>query len=64
MRRGIEIRTAFAPTRTSAAHLHAAYELVSRGVERTVAAAQRVVADERDAGATLVQRQRKTGANR
>lgn len=63
MRRGIEIRTAFAPTRMSAAHLHAAYELVSPGVERTVAA-QRVVADERDAGATLVRRQRKTGANR
>jgi hypothetical protein len=64
MRRGIEIRTAFAPTRMSAAHLDVAYELVSPGVERTVAAAQRVVADERNAGATLERRPRKTGANR
>jgi hypothetical protein len=38
MRRGIEIRTAFAPTRLSATNLRAAYEVVSPVVERTIVA--------------------------
>jgi hypothetical protein len=38
MRRGIEIRTAFAPTRMSKTYLRAAYERVSPVVQRTVVA--------------------------
>ncbi len=38
MRRGIEIRTAFSPTRMSATHLRAVYQVVSPAVERTIAA--------------------------
>lgn len=36
MRRGLEIRVAFAPTRLSAEHLRAAYEMVSAVVDRTI----------------------------
>jgi hypothetical protein len=36
MRRGIEIRMAFAPTRMSATHLRVVYEVASPVVERTV----------------------------
>jgi hypothetical protein len=46
MRSGIEIRTAFAPTRMSAAHLRAAYELVSPVVERAVVEIAKQVAAE------------------
>jgi hypothetical protein len=63
MRSGIEIRTAFAPTRMSAAHLRAAYELVSPVVERTVVEiAQQLAADEHEVGSRG--RQRKRGATR
>jgi hypothetical protein len=62
MRRGLEIREAFAPTRLSATHLRTAYELVSPVIERPAAAAeptadkQRVIAGER--------RRRSAGGNR
>jgi hypothetical protein len=36
MRRGIKIRVAFLPTRLSAEHLRAAYEVVTPVVERTI----------------------------
>jgi hypothetical protein len=64
MRRGIEIRVAFAPTRMSATHLRAAYAVVSSVVERTVvASAQRDFADEHDGAAPVAQRRRKAGGN-
>jgi len=59
-RRGIEIRTAFAPTRLSAMYLRAAYEAVSPVVERSVVGA---VIDERDSEAAATQRP-KAGAKR
>ena len=40
MRRTIEIREAFAPTRLSAAHLRKAYDVVSPVVERTIVGAE------------------------
>jgi hypothetical protein len=49
MRRGLEIRMAFAPTRMSAVHLRAAYEVVSPVIERIVIvvdSAEQAVADE------------------
>jgi hypothetical protein len=55
MRRGIEIRTAFAPTRLSAMHLRVAYEVVSPVVERTVTAAT----EREPAGDRVVARRRK-----
>jgi hypothetical protein len=48
MRRGIEIRMAFAPTRMSATHLRAVYEVVSPVVERTVAAGAEPVVGHRE----------------
>jgi hypothetical protein len=36
MRRGMEIRVAFAPTRLSPEHLRAVYELVTPVIERSV----------------------------
>jgi hypothetical protein len=48
MRRGIKIREAFAPTRLSAMHLRAAYEVISPVIERPVVAAERGAVDERD----------------
>jgi hypothetical protein len=62
MRRGIEIRVAFAPTRSSAMHLRAAYAVVSPTAERTVVAAEeRVVDDKEDGAAEITPRRRKTG---
>ncbi|HEY6356009.1 MAG TPA: hypothetical protein VIY30_16100 [Burkholderiaceae bacterium] len=64
MRRGIEIRVAFAPTRSSAMHLRAAYAVVSPTAERTIVAAdERVVDDEEDGSADVEARRRKTGDN-
>jgi hypothetical protein len=49
MRRAIEIRVAFVPTRLSAMQLRAAYAVVSPTAERTVVAREeRVVDDEQD----------------
>lgn len=64
-RRGIEIHTAFAPTRLSAMYLRAAYGAVSPVVERTVVgAAEQAVVDGRDSEGTVSQRRRKEGASR
>jgi hypothetical protein len=60
MRRGIEIREAFAATRLSAAHLRAAYEVVSPVIERPVVAVERAAIDERERIAVA----RRQGANR
>ena len=49
MRRGLEIRVAFAPTRLSVEHLHAVYEMVTPVVERAVVHQRDEIADERDA---------------
>jgi hypothetical protein len=43
---GFEIREVFMPTRLSAMHLRAAYEVVSPESERTVVGAERAVDDE------------------
>ena len=60
MRRGIEIRTAFSPTRMSATHLRAVYQVVSPAVERTIAAgAERPVVGKCD---RLTVRRRQGGA--
>lgn len=65
MRRGIEIRVAFAPTHVSAMHLRAAYAVVSPVVECTaVAGMQRDVGDEHDGVAPVARRRRKVGGNR
>jgi hypothetical protein len=64
IRRGIEIRVAFAPTRSSAMHLRAAYAVVSPTAERTVVAAdERVVDDQEDGAADVAPHRRKTGDN-
>ena len=63
MRRGIEIRVAFAPTRSSAMHLRAAYAVVSPRVERTIVAADEGVVDDKEDGAADVARRRKIGDN-
>jgi len=60
MRRGIEIREAFAPTRLSGAHLRTAYEVVTPVIERPVVAAKPVVVEERVARP----RRRGAGVNR
>jgi hypothetical protein len=60
MRRGIEIREAFAPTRLSAIHLRAAYEVISPVIERPVVAAEREAVDERE----RIVVPRRQGANR
>ena len=63
MRRGIEFRVAFAPTRVSEMHLRAAYALVSPVIERAiVAVVQRDVADERS-DAEQATRRLKIGGN-
>jgi hypothetical protein len=65
MRRGIEIRIAFAPTRTSAMHLRAAYAVVSATAERIVVADDdRFVDDKEDGAAEVAPQRRKTGDNR
>ena len=60
MRRGLEIRVAFAPTRLSAEHLHAVYEMVTPIVDRAVVRQSEKVADERDLRAELALRKRGT----
>jgi hypothetical protein len=65
MRRGIEIRVAFAPTRSSAMHLRAVYAVVSPTAERTVVAGdERIVEDAEDGAAEVAPRRRKAGDNR
>ncbi len=65
MRRGIEIRVAFAPTRLSTTHLRAAYAVVSTVVERTVVASvEQDVADQHDGAAHVARQRRKAGGNR
>jgi hypothetical protein len=64
-RRGIEIHTAFAPTRLSAMYLRAAYEAVSPVVERTVVgAAEQAVVEARDSAGAVLRRRGKEGASR
>ncbi len=58
MRRAIEIRVAFVPTRLSAMHLRAAYAVVSPTAERTVVASEERVVDDEQDGAVEVARQR------
>jgi hypothetical protein len=59
MRRAIEIRVAFVPTRLSAMHLRAAYAVVSPTAERTIVASQERVVDDEQGGAVEVARQRR-----
>jgi hypothetical protein len=61
MRRTIEIRQAFAPTRLSAAHLREVYNVVSPVVERTILRAEPVQAVERHA---QHEKTRRRGGNR
>jgi hypothetical protein len=63
MRRAIEIRVAFAPTRLSAMHLRAAYAVVSPTVERTVVATEERVVAAEEVSAHVAPRRRKTGDN-
>lgn len=60
MRRALEIRVAFAPTRLAAEHLRAVYEMVTPVVDRAVVREREDVADERDLGADLARRKRVT----
>ena len=60
MRRGLEIRVAFAPTRLSAEHLRAVYEMVTPVVNRAVVRESENVVYERDLGAELAARKRVT----
>jgi hypothetical protein len=65
MRRGIEIRIAFAPTRLSTTHLRVAYAVVSTVVERTVVAdVKRGVADQHDGAAHVARQRRRAGGER
>jgi hypothetical protein len=63
MRRGIEIRESFVPTRLSATYLRGAYEVVSPVVERIVVTTERIVAGEREHDGA-VQRRRRQGGTR
>jgi hypothetical protein len=64
MRRGIEIRVAFAPTRLSAMNLRAAYAVVSPIAERTVVATDEDVDDLQDGAAEVAPRRRKAEGTR
>ncbi|HEY3961684.1 MAG TPA: hypothetical protein VGL84_04105 [Gaiellaceae bacterium] len=65
MRRGIEIRVAFVPTRLSATYLRAAYAVVRPVVEcAVVAGVQREVAEEHEGAAPVARRRRKEGGSR
>jgi hypothetical protein len=55
MRRGLEIRVAFAPTRLSAEHLRAVYEMVTPVVDREIVRCSDVDG-ERGPGAVIPQR--------
>jgi hypothetical protein len=61
MRRGLEIRVAFAPTRLSAEYLRAAYEMVNAVVERAIVRPSDEVANERALGINVA-RQGQGGA--
>jgi len=63
MRRGIEIREAFVPTRLSATYLRGAYEVVSPVVERIAVTTERVVGDEREDGVVQREQRRRKGGN-
>lgn len=59
MRRGLEIRVAFAPTRLSAEHLRAAYEMVSAVVERAIVLPSEEIPNKRDLGIDVAQRRQR-----
>lgn len=59
MRRGIQIRVAFAPTRLSAEHLHSAYEMVLPLVERSVEKKADAVAHDDDREQSSVRRRQR-----
>lgn len=50
MRRGLEIRVAFAPTRLAPEHLRAVYEMVTPIVDRAVIRPNEDIAEERVLG--------------
>lgn len=59
MRRGMEIRMAFAPTRLSPEHLRAVYEIVTPVIERSVVRRSEDAVEERNLEAVeVVQRKR------
>lgn len=59
MRRGMEIRVAFAPTRLSPEHLRAVYEIVTPVIERSVVRRSEDVVEERNLDAIeIAQRKR------
>ena len=59
MRRSMEIRVAFAPTRLSPEHLRAVYEMVTPVTDRSVVRRREDVVEERDLdGAEIAQRKR------
>ena len=59
MRRGMEIRVAFAPTRLSPEHLRAVYEMVTPVVDRSVLRRSDDVVEERNLDAIeIAQRKR------
>jgi hypothetical protein len=59
MRRGMEIRVAFAPTRLSPEHLRTVYEIVTPVIERSVVRRSEDVVEERDVDAVeIAQRKR------
>jgi hypothetical protein len=60
MRRGLEIRVAFSPTRLSAEHLRAVYEVVTPMIERVVIKEEDLVATRKhERGAEAAPRQRR-----
>jgi len=58
MRRGLEIRVAFAPTRLSVEHLRAVYEMVTPVIDRVVVRRGAAVDEERDLDSEIVQQKR------
>jgi hypothetical protein len=59
MRRGLEIRVAFVPTRLSVEHLRAVYEVVTPMSERAVVKTGDVARDARDDGEAVAVRRRR-----
>jgi hypothetical protein len=60
MRRGLEIRVAFVPTRLSVEHLRAVYEVVTPMTERTVVKESDVVRDGEEEQNVSLRRRRGT----
>lgn len=58
MRRVLEIRVVFSPTRLSADQLRTVYEVVTPMIERVVVGAQDVAAREREGGAGIARQKR------